>query len=175
MQRISRTFLATGTLCFVLAACDDGVLEPRQTDPSLPGPAFAGAPDMETAQFSWTDSYSCGAFEDLQAGSADLKFWTFYDQDGTPTTQQIHFVFKVTHTNSVTGNVLRDDGEGRAFFDLLTGSITNVGTRYHTTDQGRGLILGGAGRLTTDAAGNVTFIAGLQQDQQPYDWCVLLN
>jgi hypothetical protein len=174
MQRISRTLLP-GTLCFVLAACDDGVLEPSPTDAPLSGPAFAGAPEMETAQFSWTDSYDCGAFDDVQAGSAQLKFWTFYDQAGTPTSERVHYVFKVTHTNSVTGNVLRDDGEGMAFFDLLTGSVTSVGTRYHTTDQGRGLILGGAGRLTTDQTGNVTFIAGLQQDQQPYDWCDLLD
>jgi hypothetical protein len=99
-----------GTLCFVLAACDDGVLEPRPTDAPPSGPAFAGAPDMETAQFSWTYSSDCGVFDDVQAGSAQLKFWAFYDQAGTPTSERVHYVFKVTHTNSVTGNVLRDDG-----------------------------------------------------------------
>jgi hypothetical protein len=172
MKRIRHTLLTAGPLCLVLAACDDGVVAPLATAAPAPTPAFTRAPDMGTASFPFSYTEDCGSFTDIVEGTADLKFWTFYDNSGTAVTEHIHFVFKVTHTNSVTGNVLRDDGEGRAFFDLITGTITEVGTGFHTTDQGRGLILGMAGRIMVDSNGNPTFIAGPHPDGEP-DWCAL--
>jgi hypothetical protein len=133
---------------------------------------FTNQPEIVDLKFPWSYETDCGAFTDLVVGKTDVRFWNFFDNDGTPIKFKAQFVFDVTHTNSVTGNVLRDDGQGTFTLDLLTGIGTGTGTGYHTTDQGRGLILALAGRQVFDENDTALFIAGLYQDGEP-DWCAL--
>ena len=139
-------------------------------------PGVATAPEIEDLRFTFSDAEDCGAFQNLTEGAAKIRFITFFDRGGTPIRLDILVNFDVTHTNSVTGTTLPDDGAGLNRFDLVTGQFTFTGKRFVVTEQGRGLLFAGTGRIVIDENGELVFSAGHDDDlvQGDPDWCALL-
>ncbi len=92
-----------------------------------------------------------------------------YDRDGAPLVDNFHLLGVVTSTNVETGTTvdIREDVEGRFDFpDLIGGEVAGINGSARL--DGGGIINIQVGRLVFDAAGNVTFEAGMH-DPSVYD------
>lgn len=120
------------------------------------------APLIEELDTPFTFTSPCPqGFMLINAGVAHTRQITFFDRSGVPTNTQVHFIIVATSVNSVSGKTLRNNSQFTIYTDLVTWVTTIIGGTMHITDNGKGILVRDAGRISFDANGAVIFEAGL--------------
>jgi len=108
--------------------------------------AFGGpCPSGVTLLFSFTE---------------DVRVTTFFDEAGNPVRLQGKVDTVMVVTNPETGESVRSPAHTTFFEDLVAGTNAQVGLVFSATVPGVGVVFHDAGRIVSDAEGNVTFEAG---------------
>jgi hypothetical protein len=124
-------------------------------------PAGATAPHVETEHVEFTLTYDCGnGVVLIDEVTEDLRFTTFFDQDGTPVRVTVHVTYFGVVTNPTSGQNVEDLAFFTGIVDLVAGTDTTVGLYYSSTVPGVGVVLHDIGRVVVNASGEVTFVAG---------------
>jgi len=158
----SRVRIAVVGAVLLSIACEaPRTVEPEAREPAVIAVQGAGQPVTTHSLVPFTFTSSCPqGFDLVNAGTADITETIYFDQSGAPRKTRTQFIIRATSVNSVTGKTLRNDSQFVIFFDVLTGEISTVGGSFHFIEPGRGIVVRDAGKITFDAAGNVTFEAG---------------
>ena len=120
------------------------------------GTASAKPPERFTDSFTYSGSVSCGAFDDVWAGSIELSGMTTFDRAGNP-------VMDVVQSKRVETNWRSDDpsvsmtlrGSWTTRYDYATDTETNTGQIYQQTYPGLGLLFHDLGLVSFGPGGVV--------------------
>jgi hypothetical protein len=93
----------------------------------------------------------------------DLRFTTFFDQDGTPVRVTIYVNYVGEVTNPVNGQSVEDLAHFTGTIDLRDGTDATVGLYYGSTIPGLGAVVRDVGRFVRDADGEIVFEAGTHE------------
>jgi hypothetical protein len=101
------------------------------------------------------------AFENEVAGSGRERVTDVYDENGALLQTVVHFVFRETETNSVSGKTLPLEGAGQVVLDWGTNTRTLTGAVAVGTEPGEGIYVQDTGRITfTLDTREALFVAG---------------
>jgi hypothetical protein len=110
--------------------------------------------------FSEVDTQTCGFPIQIQRDfTADVQF--FYDVSGNLDHSLNHL--QLRGTDSANGISLADTADWMHTFDFTTGVDGDIGLPGHVRLPNGGTIVIEAGRVLTDAQGNLQFVAGRHQ------------
>jgi hypothetical protein len=126
-------------------------------------PAAAGTPEHFSDHFEFdgniNDVVPCD-FGVSERFVEDLHGMTTFDANGEAVRTQITIKATAWFTNEDTGFSVMDRDSFPVTIDERTGSVTVVGISFHINIPGEGIVVLQAGRVTFDADGSITFLAG---------------
>jgi hypothetical protein len=129
----------------------------------LPAPvALAASPTFLhlAGSFSETDTQTCGFPIQIQGEfTVDVQF--FYDASGNLDHSLAHI--QLRETDSANGISLADTADWMHTFDFTTGVDGDIGLPAHVRLPNGGTVVIEAGRVLTDAQGDLQFVAGKHQ------------
>ena len=102
----------------------------------------------------------CKGFKLTETFSLDIRFTTFFNQQGDAVRMTIHADFAGVITNSASGNTYRDSAHHQVTRDLTTGTQTTAGLIFNVVVPGVGPVAHDTGKIVVDANGKVTFVGG---------------
>jgi hypothetical protein len=129
----------------------------------LAAPAAAVPPD----HFTFHDEFS-GDISDIlpcsfpvsETFTLDGRGTDHFDQDGNFVRAEIHIKAEAWFTNDQTGYTLFDRDSFTVLVDGGSGEVSVVGISFHINVPGEGIVVLSAGKVTFDADGEITFLAG---------------
>jgi hypothetical protein len=124
--------------------------------------ASAAPPSMGT--FTVTDSFiddgasaACG-FPVTSTATTSGLFQVFFDQSGNPIRVEVHENSSGTFT--ANGLSVNQTSHQLSIFNLVTGTVTDIGILIHVSLPGGGTLYLDRGLLMSDSNGNLVFEAG---------------
>jgi hypothetical protein len=124
------------------------------------GTASAQRPAAETDSFSYSDSSSCGSFNDNFAGNGTVRDTTFFDSGGNPVREHIRVSVRETDVNSRSGKTIQVHQAYAVVVNLETGFYAYNGQVYMSTGPHRSGLIHDTGHVLFDPEGNVIKQAG---------------
>jgi len=122
--------------------------------------AEARAPDIQTFNFAYSGSASCGSFVDSWTGSGTTRRTVFFDSAGHPRFRFLKGMQREIDVNSVTGKIVLVHSAFTERFDFRTGFTTYTGQVYMGVGPGHTRFIHDTGELIFDADANIIKLAG---------------